>query len=265
MSQGPTHASTVSSCTPLALLLRLAPSTFSPLWAIHTPTPPPPPPPHFPHRPQLVIFEHFGASVQHILKHCKDETCGDNGWKLPILGHRSESKSQYYFSCFVFFGATFTLSVNEQIISALGCSPRDWENDGTAMLRYSQCILYVVNTHPSSLYIHIQQRGHFRLYRNLQLIFEYPSPCHLSMYRAWSLLHPSELWQKCLFRPCWVECPVLKGILFCSCSWVSVLSFRFQGNCLGWGYGSGCVWGHRAKTDSGMCISHDAINHQHQH
>lgn len=40
---------------------------------------------------------------------------------------------------------------------------------------------------------------------------------------------PLALWHNCLFRPCWVGCPVLKGILFCSCSQVSVSLRDFKG------------------------------------
>lgn len=71
--------------------------------------------------------------------------------------------------------------------------------------------------------------------------------CHFSLLCARSVLHPSALWQKCLFRPCWVECPVLKGILFCSCSRVSVSLPDFKG--FVWVGDMGvCAWV-RAKTD----------------
>lgn len=44
--------------------------------------------------------------------------------------------------------------------------------------------------------------------------------------------------QNCLFRPRWVGCPVLKGILFCSCSLSVCFSSRFPGICLGRGCAS---------------------------
>lgn len=53
----------------------------------------------------------------------------------------------------------------------------------------------------------------------LRLLFYYPS-----LSTTCAQLQPSALWQNCLFRPCWVERPVLKGILFWSWSHM-LLSF----------------------------------------
>lgn len=47
---------------------------------------------------------------------------------------------------------------------------------------------------------------------------------YLSLSTTCTLLQPSAFWQNCLFRPCWVECPVLKGILLWSWSHM-LLSF----------------------------------------
>lgn len=67
----------------------------------------------------------------------------------------------------------------------------------------------------------LQQRAvgsHFRVLRHPELLLGhvFSSLCHLSLSCTCSPLHPSALWQSCLFRPCRVGCPVLKGILFCS-------------------------------------------------
>lgn len=57
---------------------------------------------------------------------------------------------------------------------------------------------------------------------------------YLSLSTTCALLQPCVRWQNCLFRPCWVERPVLKGILLLKL--IPHVTFFYRRTSLNWGY-----------------------------
>lgn len=126
-----------------------------------------------------------------------------------------------------------------------------WTESGTqVMVIYNQSIRveHVPFNHPYNMAVHSDSEQcmyihMLRFYLALCTPLFVTSPCPVPALCSTALL------SDCLFRPCWVGCPVLKGILFCSCSRVSVSTLDFKG--FVWVGDMGvCVA--RAKIDSGL-------------